>query len=230
MLISEILFKSSPTFNKQNKYYDINVRDGIFHFLNSNYFYPTTINLLLHARIYRNDIRSLWGVSKIVLIGITYSKPNIPSFPLDPHEPKKKKHILSSNLDHLQSRTTPIRRNRCLWISDSYLGVYIVVIFRANLPPCPVTSVGNLALSPPPPPPLPPASLSPRRWHIRGGESPLAEEIRGNWMLTPLPPAALPPLLPSRIRSPSPAHHPRTGLDTRGGEGGRRRRRKGRVA
>lgn len=28
-------------------------------------------------------------------------------------------------------------------------GVYIVVIFRANLPPCPVTSVGNLALSPP---------------------------------------------------------------------------------
>lgn len=77
MLILEILFKSFQIFNKQNKYYDINVRDGIFHFL-----------------IYRNDIRSLWSVSKIVLIEITYSKPNIPSFPLDPHEPKKKTHPL----------------------------------------------------------------------------------------------------------------------------------------
>lgn len=48
-------------------------------------------------------------------------------------------------------------------------------------------------------------------------------------MLTPLPPAALPPPLPSRIRSPSPspAHHPRTGLDTRGGEGGRREEEEG---
>lgn len=226
MLISEILFKSFRTFNKQNKYlrykrkrWNISLFKFKLFLSNDNQSPP--------PQIYRN-FSFKRSISKIVLIEITYSKPNIPSFPLDPHEPKKKKHILSSNLDHLQSRTTPIRRNRCLWISDSYLGVYIVVIFRANLPPCPVTSVGNLALSPPPPPP--PASLSPRRWHIRGGESPLAEEIRGNWMLTPLPPAALPPPLPSRIRSPSPAHHPRTGLDTRGGEGGRRRRRKGRVA
>lgn len=83
-------YYSNPFQHSTNKINIYDIRDGIFHFLNSNYFYPTTINLLLHAWIHRNDIRSLWSVSKIVLIEITYSKPNIPSFPLDPHEPKKK--------------------------------------------------------------------------------------------------------------------------------------------
>lgn len=70
------------------------------------------------------------------------------------------------------------------------------------------------------PPSLPP---TPRRWHTRGGESPLAEEIRGNWMLTPPPAAPSPPLASLRVSarppSTSPSYHPRTGLDTRGREG-----------
>lgn len=77
--------------------------------------------------------------------------------------------ILSSN--HLQSRTTPIRL--AIDASESATRTRIRGIYCRNIS-------GKLAALPRyirrQSHPLP----SPRRWHIRGGESPLAEEIRGN--------------------------------------------------
>lgn len=77
--------------------------------------------------------------------------------------------ILSSN--HLQSRTTPIQL--AIDASESATRTRIRGIYCRNIS-------GKLAALPRyirrQSRPLP----SPRRWHIRGGESPLAEEIRGN--------------------------------------------------
>lgn len=87
MLISEILFKSFRTFNKQNKYLRYKRRWNISLFKFK--LFLSNDNQSPPPQIYRN-FSFKRSISKIVLIEITYSKPNIPSFPLDPHEPKKK--------------------------------------------------------------------------------------------------------------------------------------------